>query len=220
MVETINDEYFDTDDLAVYRVHAVLRVRRSRGRTEVTVKKLKDIEQGLFSRQEKSEEISEETYSELIRTGFRDVVMTSFPEDQDKIFSLVLRVNNERRSFSLNRRGEQYALALDLFTYRSPHKEDISEVQSEVEIEALNPLAKSKLGDIRRNLVVIVKDKGYNYSTDSKYERGIKHIGLDKPSWQRWFLEKWNSQKGLAWIGIVIGVLGCVVSIIAILLSR
>jgi hypothetical protein len=125
-------------------------------------------------------------------------------------------VNNIRRAFSLKRRDEQYDLALDLYTFMNPHTGEKSEVQSEVEIEALNQLAKSKLGSIRRNLVYIVKT--FSYSKDSKYERGVKYFGFDKPRLQRWLYEKWNSSKGLAWIGIILciilGILGIITSIL------
>ncbi len=208
----IIDEYFDTSDFAVYKTHAGLRVRRSRGKIEVTIKKIKDIEQGLFSRQEISEDITEEKYAELVRTGFREKALALFPELQDQRFSLVLRVDNERRSFSLKRRDEEYALALDLFTYKNPRIEDVSEIQSELEIEALNDSAKAKLSGIRRDLIEIVK--GFKLSTDSKYERGVKYFNLDRPSWLRWIQEHWNTNKGLAWIGIILAVLGVILTII------
>jgi inorganic triphosphatase YgiF len=211
-VGPIIDEYFDTADFAVYKTHAALRVRRSQNKIEVTIKKIRDIEQGLFSRQEITEEITEQKYAELVRTGFRDKAIVSFPELQDQRFLLVLRVDNERRSFALKRRDEEYALALDLFTYKNPRIEDASEIQSELEIEALNDPAKGKLSSIRRDFVEIVK--GFRLSTDSKYERGVKYFNLDRPTWLRWIQEHVTTNKGLAWIGIILAVLGIILTII------
>jgi len=218
-VETILDEYYDTRDLDLFWSHGSMRVRRSLGKIVVTVKKLQELEQGQFSRSEITEEISEDVYPEFQREGFQDIVANSLPALLNRQFSLLLRVNNIRRAFSLKRRDEQYNLALDLYTFINPRTGESSEVQSEVEIEALNLFAKSKLASIRRNLVDIIKT--FSYSKDSKYERGLKYFGFDKPRFIRLLLEKWNSQKGLAWIGIILGIiLGIIGIITSILLSH
>jgi hypothetical protein len=217
-VEIIMDEYFDTRELAVYGSRASFRVRRSNGKAEITLKTPKEMQLGLFSRREQSEVISEDAYSDFVRTGFLDIVTALLPEFKDKNFSLILRVNNERRSFSLKRRGELYALAVDLFIFINPRTGETSEEQSEVEIEALNQSAKRKLGSIRRNLVEIVK--AFDYSRDSKYERGIKYLGIDKHHRLQWFFKNWNTPKGLAWIGIIATVITALVGIILTLLLR
>lgn len=215
-VEGIIDEYFDTENLALYGFHASIRVRRSLGKTIVTAKKLKAMEQGQFSRDEISRDITEEVYSELVRAGFGEFVAQALPDIKGERLSHVLRINNERRAFQLKRNNEQYELALDLFTFTNPHNNETGEVKCEVEIEAINPAAKSKLSSIRRNLIDIVT--GFDFSRDSKYEKGIKYFGLDKPSWRRWFQEKWNTPKGLAWIGIIVTVTTAIIGIILTIL--
>jgi len=177
-VEIIMDEYFDTGDLLVYKSRTSFRVRRSRGKIEVTVKTPKEIDLGLFKRQEGSlKDISEERYSELVKTGFQDVIADFLPSIKSQRLERFLRLYNERRSFSLKRRDEVYVLSIDLFTFINPRTGKSSEENSEVEIEARNSVAQQKLGDIRFNLIEIVK--GFDLSTDSKYERGIKYFGID-----------------------------------------
>ncbi len=178
-VEIIMDEYFDTEDMVVYKSRTSFRVRRSRGKIEVTVKTPKEIELGLFKRQEENlRDVSEERYSELVKTGFQDIIADFLPNVRNRRLDLFLRLYNERRSFSLKRRDEEYILSLDLFTFINPRTGKSSEENSEVEIEAQNRAAQQKLNDIRFNLIEIVK--GFNLSTDSKYERGIKYFGIDR----------------------------------------
>ncbi|CAG1007675.1 hypothetical protein ANAEL_03568 [Anaerolineales bacterium] len=219
-VENIFDEYYDTHDLALFGFHASLRVRREGTNLSVTAKKLKGQERGQFSRSEHSQTLSEAQYAEYIRDGFRQIVELVFLDVVGKPLSLVLRVNNERRSFSLRRGNELYELALDLASFTNPKTGKMSDTQIEVEIEALNDAAKSKLGGIRRNLVDIVKT--FDYSKESKYERGIKFFGLDKSRPQQWLkrlIEWWNSDIGLARLGIIVAVVGIAISIILALAS-
>ena len=179
-VEIIKDDYFDTADLDIYKSRMCLRIRRLNGKIELTAKTPEEIDLGLFNRHEKSKEISEEQYSELTKTGFRGIAEEFVLPVKDQRFELVLRLFNERRSFSLKRRDEEYSLALDLFTFINPHTGKSSKEHSEIEIEAKNSAARRKLGDIRHNLVEIVR--GFTLSTDSKYERGIKYFDIERAS--------------------------------------
>ena len=214
-VENIIDDYFDTENLSLYGYHASLRARRSQGKVTITAKTMKGMEQGQFSRTESSIQITESDYSELAGSSFKEFVSKTLPDIQGKDLLRTLRVNNERRAFHLRRNNENYELALDLFSFTNIRNNEPSDVQCEIEIEALNDEAKNKLGSIRRNLIEIVKD--FDFSKDSKYEKGIKHLGLDKSSWLKWINENWNTSKGLAWIAILLTIIGIILSI---LLSR
>lgn len=220
-VENIVDEYFDTEDLALFDFHASLRIRRSGSQVEMTIKKPKEQERGQFTRSEFSKNISENEYSELLEDGFRKAIKTVLPDTMGKRLSKVLQVINERRNFMLLRGNEQYKLSLDLIKFFNPKLNKTSESESEVEIEALNEAAKQKLGTIRRNLVEIMRT--FDFSKDSKYERGISRMSLKgKKSWRvkMWF-SNINTDSGRNWIEITIAIIGIVVTIIlAIIFSK
>jgi hypothetical protein len=147
-----------------------------------------------------------------VKNGSHTIVNTVFPDLKEKRFHCNLIINNTRRSFSLTRRDEQYQLALDSYSFTNPKTGETSEVQTEVEIEAKNQPAKRKLGTIRRNLVEILKT--FSYSTDSKYERGIKYFGIEKNPIMRWLKENLYTPKGLALIAIIIAIVGIIITIL------
>lgn len=220
-VENIVDEYFDTEDLALFGFHASLRIRRSGTQVEMTIKKPKEQERGQFTRSEFSKNISEKEYSDLLEDGFRKAIESILPDTMGKRLSKVLQVINERRNFMLLRGNEQYKLSLDLIKFVNPKLNKTSESESEVEIEALNEAAKQKLGTIRRNLVEIMRT--FDFSKDSKYERGIARMSLKgNKSWRvkMWF-SNINTDSGRNWIEITIAIIGIIVTIIlAIIFSK
>ena len=217
-IENILDEYFDTDDLALFDFHASLRIRRIGSQVEMTIKKPKEQERGQFTRSEFSKTISESEYTELLENGFRKAVETVLPDTMGKRLSKILQVVNERRNFMLIRGNEQYKLSLDLIKFVNPKSNKTSEPESEVEIEALNEAAKQKLGTIRRNLVEIMRT--FDFSKDSKYERGITRMSLKgNKSWKvkTWF-SNMNTDAGRNWIEITIAIIGIIVTIVLALL--
>lgn len=213
-VENIIDEYFDTDDLALFGFHASLRIRRSGPKAEITVKKLKEQERGQFTRSELSQTISEDEYLKFIRDGFQQIAESAHLDVLGKPLLLTLRVDNERRTFRLRRGDEHYELSLDLLKFINPKTHKASEIQSEIEIEALNEAAKQKLGNIRRSLIDIMGT--FNFSPDSKYERGIKHLNLNKTNQNihtKW-LSNFNTEAGRDWINIAVAIIGIIVTVI------
>jgi inorganic triphosphatase YgiF len=220
-VEMIVDEYFDTQDSVLFRTHTSLRVRRSGGQAEVTVKKPKEQEQGLFSRTELSQTISEEQYTQFVKDNFYQIIKSTLPDLIGKPFSKILRIDNERRSFILRRGSEQYELSLDLITFTNPKTKKRSDTLSEIEIEALNKAAKQKLGSIKRHLVEIIKTFGFSH--ESKYERGIKCFGLDRPQSRNWFSDRisnFNTSAGREWIAITIAIISLIATIVIGLMTR
>lgn len=208
----IIDEYFDTKDLSLYRDHGSLRFRRCSGNIETTLKTDHGMQLGLFKRGEKTEFISEEKYKELISTGLFGFISEVLPELKEKKFTKKLIVKNERKTFSLVRRDEKYELSFDLFTFSNPTNNEISDTLSEIEIEAKSQKAIEEIYKIRENILKIVGLD--SYSKESKYERGIKIFRLDNKPLYIWLLNNWNTTKGLAWLGIIIGVVGLILTII------
>ena len=190
-VENIVDQYFDTRNLVLFEIHASLRIRRVGASIELTIKKPKEQERGQFTRSEFSKIISETEYRELLDDGFRKVTKTLLLDVTNERMSNILQVNNERRKFTLCRRDEKYELSLDLMQFVDLNSKKVSNPESEIEIEALNEIAKQKLGTIRRNLVDIMKT--FEFSKDSKYKRGITRLSISSKknrSAKAWFLKK------------------------------
>ena len=129
----------------------------------------------------------------------------------------ILKVTNERRNFILKRGQERYCLSFDTFRYTNAKNNRVSEIQVEIEIESLTGVANKKLAHIRRNLLPILGT--FKYSTNSKYERGVECFSLNESLWRQW-LNEWNSGIGLTWVGVILGVIGILISIVLYLVSQ
>jgi len=171
-MENIIDKYFDTKDLFLFKNSYSLRIRNVQDNYEITVKKPIDIKNGLFKRREFSTPIQITDNSEEFGAIVNRIASASFDSFNNAYLTHNLTVDNERRSFTLKRRNEDYSLSLDLFRFLDPQNRVVSEIISEIEIEALNQPAKNRLPNIQSDLLKII---GYfEYSTDSKYMRGLK----------------------------------------------
>lgn len=206
--EIITDKYYDTKSLDLFKTQSSLRLRRLNGGVELTAKTLKGREKGQFNREEHTIN-PKDSASEPSANEIGEVVEKVFPDIVGETLTPMLELFNERRNFNLQRRNEKYRLSIDLFTILNINTGSTSKIISEVEIEAKNEAAVLKLGDIKRNLIEILKT--FTYSQDSKYERGIKYFGLDR-KWKLPFT--WMSGRGLGVIGIVLTIVGIVISIV------
>lgn len=215
-IKNTTDDYYDTQDLALYSTHSLLRVRREGGLPIVTVKTLLGQSQGELKRTESETSITEDDLQSLVAAGFASILVEQLPDLRSKKVHYVLRVVKERRNYLMERSGERYRLSLDLFFFTDPKSGRTTDQEFEVEIESLNDEASLKLRTIKHNLLDVLK--GFGFSIGSKYERGVRAFHIDGPPWKQ-ALSKWNSGLGLNWIGIVLSIIGVVLSAIGIWLT-
>ncbi len=215
-VKSIIDDYYDTEDLALYYTHSVFRIRREGVQPTLVIKQLVRQAQGELERTEYETSLSEIELQNQSSQSFPEVVASQLPDIRDKKLAYLLKVTNERRNYLMERKGERYRLSLDMFVYANPKTGRTSDQQFEVEIEALNDAASAKLNNIKHNLLDVLT--GFKFSAGSKYERGIKMFYIDSAEWKQ-VLAAWSSGIGLAWIGAIFGILGLIVGIVGVWLT-
>lgn len=210
-IKSIIDDYYDTDDLTLYQIHSVFRVRREGDRATVVIKELAGQTPGELKRTEYELPLSEPELQSNLAQDFASIVASQLPDLRDKKLKYKLKISNERHNYLMERQGERYRLSLDIFTFTNPKTGRGSDAQYEVEIEALNEAASAKLGRIKHHLLDVLT--GFRFSPGSKYERGIKVFYIDAAQWRQ-ALAAWNSGPGLGWVGAIIGLAGLIVGII------
>ncbi len=215
-ITSIIDEYFDTDDLAIFQTHSVFRVRRDGGGPKLVIKRLISQEPGEFTRTEHETSLTEERYQEYVANGFSTFEGLQIVDLTGKKLSLKLKVSNERSNYLLQRDDERLRLSLDSFMFSNPKTGRTSDQQFEIELEALNDVASSKLRNIKNNLLGVLR--GFEFSKSSKYERGIKKFSIDRSEWLQGLIA-WGSSESATWAGIVIGMIGVFLTILGILLT-
>ena len=94
--KTINDEYYDTKDLQLFEIHALLRVRYIGDTTKLIVKTLTSQSAGELRRAEHEFCISAQELKELETTNFKKYVDIYFPELSGRAFSKLVSVRNDR----------------------------------------------------------------------------------------------------------------------------
>lgn len=215
-VKTVMDDYFDTDDLALYYTHSVFRIRREGGSPRLVIKKLVGQDQGELRRTEDETELSEAQLQSLLAERFASVVRAKLTDLRDKLLSIKLRVTNERRNYIMERGQERFRLSIDIFVFTNPLNGRTSNQQFEVEIEALDEHASAKLGAIKHNFLDVLE--GFAFSKGSKYERGIKLFFVDRSEWLQ-LLAGWSTGTGLNWTSVIIGLIGLVLTIVGLVLT-
>jgi hypothetical protein len=219
--EYIIDEYFDSDDLLFQRTQSCLRGRKRLDDVEVTVKRPLDKRPGYFKREERSETLSQTQYEELVEAAFKpfiDAHLADLKSDlKGKHVAKVLTIRNERQNLILKRAEESYCLSFDTFHFENPKDGGVSTAQMEIEIEALTPIAKNQLANIKEDIGLILGPFAYAGSTNSKYERGVDHFSIGRRTWlQR--LKDWCSKR-LTVIEIVVGIIGTIITLVGIYLA-
>lgn len=215
-VKNTTDDYYDTDDLALFHTHSLLRVRREGGLPVVVVKTLVGQSQGELRRTEFEKPVTEIDLQAMIATGFANVVAQQLPDFREQKLNYRLKVSKERRNYVMERGAEKYRLSLDTFWFTNPISGRTSDQEFEIEIESLNADASMRLRSIKHHLLNLLQ--GFAFSTGSKYERGVRKFYMDGPQWKQ-TLSKWNSGLGLNWVGVVLGAIGLVLSAIGLWLT-
>lgn len=212
----INDEYYDTHDLQLFEIHALLRVRHVGDDTKLIIKTLTSQSTGELRRAEHEFDVSAQELKDLESTNFKEYVKTYFPELSGRVFSKLISVRNDRMNYLLARDKERYRLSLDQFVLVNASNGRASNQLYEIELEALNSEASQQLAAIKPNLVKLVKNA--TFSNSSKYERGIRHFHLDKAYWQQ-ALSSWSTGPGLNWLGLILNIIGLMLTAVGLYLT-
>lgn len=214
--KTINDEYYDTTDLQIFEIHALLRVRHVGDTTKLIVKTLTSQSTGELRRAEHEFSISAQELKDLESTNFKKYVDAYFPELSGKAFSKLISVRNDRLNYLLDRDKESYRLSLDQFVLVNSANGRASNQLYEIELEALNADASEQLPSIKQNLLRLIKNS--RFSNSSKYERGIRHFYLDQAYWKQ-ALSSWSTGTGLNWLGVILNIIGLVLTALGLYLT-
>ena len=176
--KSLFDEYFDTDDLALYSTRSVFCTHRDVGPPCLVIKRLVEQDRGELIRAAQESDLTEETYQHLLTEGFLSVVTKEFPDLRNKKLDYKLTISIERRDFLLERQDERYQLSLDIFFYSDPKTGRTSNRQFEVQLKVLSDAASAKLKAIKHILLDVRHD--FEYSKGSKYDRGVRLSAIDK----------------------------------------
>lgn len=214
--KTINDEYYDTQDLQLFEIHALLRVRHVGDTTKLIVKTLTSQSTGELRRAEHEFDVSAQELKDLESINFKKCVDIYFPELSGRAFSKIISVRNDRMNYLLARDKESYRLSLDQFVLVNASNGRASNQLYEIELEALNTEASQQLAIIKPNLLKLVKNS--SFSNSSKYERGIRHFRLDQAYWKQ-TLSSWSTGPGLNWLGLILNVIGLVLTAVGLYLT-
>lgn len=207
--EMLLDEYFDTDDLDVAKIHGSIRIRRSHGDAELTFKKSLGTDIGELHRREYTMKLTYDQFVFHRRSGFAFLASALIPDIKGALKPM-LSVTNERQSFSLERGDAKFVLSLDNYFY-SDTKHLRKGPFFEIEIEAKNDAAMERLSDLRRGIAKTFSD--LTYATESKYERGLKLFGVTFPTYRRMFLQGMQAEPiGIA--GVLLAIIGIIISIL------
>ncbi len=136
--------------------------------------------------------------------------------------SVKLKVINERDLYSMTGAQEEYELAVDIFSYANTLTGQTSSQQFEIEVEAKNDAAATRIPSMKSKLLSLLTSRGYDdfrFSEDSKYERGVKIMQLWQPTWLQYF-SAWATRSNAALIMLILGVLGFVVGVVAIVVAK
>lgn len=172
------DEYYDTPDRELAGCNSQLRVRRTAGGYELTVKKPLERHMGTFTRSEFERAISADEYDRLRRINFQPVIEEHFVELIKKEIRHAAVVDNERIQVMLDRDAERYKLAIDSVQVTHPSSSERSARRMEIEIEAASAEAVERLDDLKIHLCKIYPE--FEYSNKTKYEAALEYI--DRPS--------------------------------------
>jgi hypothetical protein len=103
---------------------------------------------------------------------------------------------------------------VDIFWYTNTLTGQTSSQQFEVEVEAKNEHAVERLPLIKKNLLFLLstRAKDFHFSEDTKYERGVRLLGLSHRAWvQR--LSAWATSPAAGLANLSIGVLSLLLTI-------
>jgi inorganic triphosphatase YgiF len=212
----IIDEYLDTDDFVLFRTKRTLRVRRKDAKLTVTTKELKGFSVGEFHRDETNWDIDDATYEEQLVKGF-DRFRPALRDIGERPMNVKLKVTNERDSYLMKGSKDEYELVVDIFSYANPLTGQYSVQQFEVEVEAKNKTALARLPTIKENLIVLLSKRAneFQFSEDTKYERGVKLLGLLRPTWMQ-HLSAWATNSNASLLNLLLGLMGLAVAIAGI----
>ena len=221
--EAITDVYHDTDDLCIFKENGCLRVRHSGKDIQITVKLNRGHVNGEFTRDEISMNCDQTTLQQHIRENFVEITRKALPHLSGQKLRPKIVVKNSRRLFSmqsqqgiLNEESFKAKLSFDMFTYVNPVSHQSSDEMYELEIEALNEEANSRLNGIGNNIRKLIRD--FEPSTESKYEHGVKFFHLDQSPFNKRFFN-WSSGPGLNWLSLWIGLVGIILTILGLYLT-
>lgn len=215
-VETISDEYWDTDDFQLFRQRIGFRLRRKNDAFEIT-RKSEDSNSDHGPLMDRPEDTIDEVPPDVVLNSMYDSFSlqrrTLLPDLVSVNFRPVLRVDNSRRKFVLRKDGMLFELAFDQFVYSSPLTLRTSIKQGEIEMEAKNSEASERIAELQRD----VEKVGLEPSRESKYSRGVKLLRLTAPQLIMKFLE-WIDSPPWRFVFSVVGLFGTVASILGLLL--
>src|SRR5262245_39170436 len=177
----LRDTYYDTEDWRIYRAGLALRVRDAAGQPEATLKELKSARQGVADRLELTEPLAEPTLAALPTltgpVGTRVQAMTGM-QPLRSLFTA--RTSRER--YTVRREGSAEdlgELALDQTSIVDPDGIARTTLQR-VEVEAIG-----KEGEALADFVnVLRRDCALEPASDSKYQTGLRSMGLAPPQAQ------------------------------------
>lgn len=214
--KTINDVYYDTEDLQLFEIHSLLRVRHVGDATKLIIKTLTSQSAGELKRAEHEFNISAQELKDLESTNFKQYVDVHFPELSGRSFSKLISVRNDRLNYLLVRETESFRLSLDQFVLVNAANGKASNQLYEIELEALNADASVQLPIIKPNLLKLVKNS--RFSNSSKYERGVRHFHLDQAYWKQ-ALSAWSTGPGLNWLGLILNLAGIALTVFGLYLT-
>lgn len=207
------DDYYDTAELALYRDHASFRIRdRGHGKMELTIKTFRGLQSGVFDRRERTRSITVQEAASLRAESFRSILKSELSAYNETALNHVLTIVNDRRVFSLVRRGEEFELSLDKFTFQKAGSAATRPAVFEIEIEAKNDEAVSSLPRIRSSIEKVVAS--LTLADKSKYEQSVEKLGLHRRPIHQVLRNLWHSPNFGTWLGVLVSAAGILVSFI------
>jgi len=174
----LRDTYFDTQDWRIYRAGLALRVRDAAGQPEATLKELRSARPGVADRLELTEPLTEPTLDAL--PGLAGPVGTRVHEmaGTQPLRPLFTALTSRER-YLVRREGSPEdvgELALDETSIAAPDGITRTTLQR-VEVEAVGADSEA-LADF---VGVLRRDCALELASDSKYQLGLKSMGLAPP---------------------------------------
>jgi inorganic triphosphatase YgiF len=183
--ESLTDTYYDTADLTLYNERNCLRVRTSGKKISITVKLNKGVIDGHFNRDEFTLEADQSTLQRELNENFADIVRSHLKYISGRRLNNVIEIRNDRKIFEMRPKDGlsmpdefRAKLSLDSFVLINPRSRHTSPALYELEIEALNDQARTRLSEISQTIRKLAPN--FIASPFSKYEQGIKYYKLDK----------------------------------------
>jgi triphosphatase len=174
----LRDTYYDTEDWRIYRAGLALRVRDAAGQPEATLKELKSARQGVADRLELTEPLTEPTLAALPGlTGPVGIRVQAMTGTQPLRSLFTARTSRER--YTVRREGtagDLGELALDQTSIVDPDGTARTTLQR-VEVEAIGADGEA-LADF---VSVLRRDCALEPASDSKYQSGLRSMGLAPP---------------------------------------